>query len=298
MNGRDVAFQAHEIKEHLIESRVVAQTFKIKVLQPISRTDGSERFAVLYATDSDLFFGAFAGMASELQSLGETPRFILVRIGYQNSGALELLRWRDFATHSMRAPHRGILQQVAEAPLLDGAYDLDTIMEGTDAAQFLQFVTEELMPFVAAQYPTLAGDNNYFGYSAGALFGLYTLFTRPNTFRRYILGSPASSYQRRDFGLELASDFIKSKEPMDAKVYMSVGELEEFKRGHEHLELVTGYYRLTKFLKQSAIPGLDLKGRVFPGETHATAWTLAFIHGLKTLFGPVDQVPYWPDFLK
>jgi uncharacterized protein len=298
MKAREVAFQAHEIEEHFIQSRVVAQTFKVKVLQPISRTDGSERFSVLYTTDSDLFFGAFASMAGELQSLGETPRVILVGIGYQNSGALELLRWRDFATHTMRAPHRGILEQVAESPLFDGIDDLNTIMETTDAREFLHFITEELMPFIGARYPTLADENNYFGYSAGALFGLYTLFTRPNTFRRYILGSPASSYKGQDFGIELAKEFIKSKQAMDAKVYVSVGELEEFKRGHEHLELVTGYYRLIQFLKQSAIPGLDLKGRVFPGETHATAWTLAFIHGLKALFDPVEQVPYWPDFLK
>lgn len=298
MKAKNIAFQVHEVEEHLIQSDVVAQTFKVKVFQPISRTDGSDRFSVLYATDSDLFFGAFASMASELQSLGETPRFILVGIGYQDSCASELLRWRDFAPHAMRAPHRGILEQVAESALCDGVDDLDTIMETTDAAQFLQFITQELMPFITARYPTLDNENSYFGYSAGALFGLYTLFTRPNTFRRYILGSPAASYKGRDFGLELAKEFLEKRQAMDAKVYISVGELEEFKRGHEYLELVTGYYRLTKFLKRSAIPGLELKGRVFPGETHATAWALAFIHGLKALFDPVDRVPYWPDFLK
>lgn len=298
MNAGNESFRTHEIEEHFIQSSLIAQTFKIKVLQPISRTDASERFPVLYATDSDHFFGAFASMASELQGLGETPRFILVGIGYQNSGASELLRWRDFATHAIREPHRGILEQVARSPLCEGVADLNTIMATTDARQFLQFITEELMPFIDARYPTLANDNNYFGYSAGALFGLYALFARPHTFRRYILGSPASSYKGKDFGLELAQEFVKSKRAMDAKLYMAVGELEEFKKGHEYLELVTGYYRLTKFLKQSAIPGLDLSARVFPGETHATAWTLAFNHGLKTLFGPADEVPYWPDFLK
>lgn len=298
MKSRGVAFQAHEIDEHLIQSRVVAQAYRVKVLQPVSRVDGSERFSVVYAGDSDFFFGALASIASELQSLGETPRFILVGIGYENGGASELLRWRDFATHAMREPRRGILEQVAASLLCDGVDDLDIIMKTTDATQFLQFITGELMPFVAARYPTLAQEDSYFGYSAGALFGLYTLFTRPNTFKRYILGSPAASYEGHDFGVELAREFIKSKQVLDARVYVSVGELEEYKRGHENLQLVTGYYRLTSFLKQSAIPGLDLKGRVFPGETHATAWPLAFIHGLKALFEPVDQVPYWPDFLK
>jgi hypothetical protein len=46
-------YQAHEIEEHLIQSNLVAQRFTIKILQPVSRTDCSERFPVLYATDSD-----------------------------------------------------------------------------------------------------------------------------------------------------------------------------------------------------------------------------------------------------
>jgi predicted alpha/beta superfamily hydrolase len=293
MRTDGVAFQAHQIDEHRLASRVVAQTFTIKVLQPVRRADGSERFPVLYAPDSDYFFGGFEAMARELQLLGETPRFILVGIGYEDSSAVELLRWRDFATPKLREPWRETLQRLAESPLLNCPELLQTVMHTTDAAQFLQFIIEELMPFVGSRYPTRANENAYFGYSLGGFFGLYALCTRPNAFQHYILGSPGTSYKGRNFGIELIEGLLQSKQAVDAKVFLSVGELEEFKAEHEPVELVTSYYRLAKLLKKAAIPGLELTGRVFPGETHATAWTLAFIHGLKSLLGPADSVPFW-----
>ena len=298
MNARDTSFQSHEIEEHSVQSNVVAQTFKIKVKQPISRADGSERFPVLYATDSDDFFGGLATVASVLQVLGEAPRFILVGIGYDDARAAGVLRMRDFYTHATRRLFQAEIEQMAVSPLVGGVADLKAITQTTDATEFLHFIRDDLMPFVAAHYPVLPNDYNYYGYSAGAGFGLYTLFAQPDTFRRYILGSPGTSYNGHHFGIEMAKAFMKSGQAMDAKVFISVGEFEEFKRGHGQFDLVTGYYLLAKFLKQSDIPGLDLTLRLFPGETHATAWTLAFSHGVRTLFGAVDQVPFWPKFLK
>lgn len=293
MKRSEIGFRVPEIEEHLIQSRVVAEAFKVKVLRPVSRSDGSERFPVLYATDSDLFFGGYESIARELQARGETPRFILVGIGYENSNAMDILRWRDFVSREMREPNRDTIQKMARAPLVNRPDLLQAVLDTTDATQFLQFITDELIPFVDERYPTLSGENDYFGYSLGGLFGLYALFTRPHTFKRYILGSPGTFFGGKDFGVELAEAFIQSERVCAAKVFLSVGELEEFGPLQERYEMVTSYYRLAKSLKRSGIPGLDVTGRVFPGETHATAWPLAFIHGLKALFGPAEQVPFW-----
>jgi predicted alpha/beta superfamily hydrolase len=213
----------------------------------------------------------------------------LVGIGYENSAAVDLLRWRDFATREMREPRRERLTEMAASPLVNRPDLIPAALDTTDATQFLRFLTDELMPFVDSRYPT-ANENHYFGYSAGGLFGLYALFTRPNTFKSYILGSPGTAYLGRDFGIELAQEFFQSKQAANAKIFLSVGELEEFRPGHEPFEFVTSYYRLRKFLQNSVISGLEVTGRVFPGETHATAWTLAFIHGLKTVLGPANSV--------
>lgn len=261
------------------------------------RSDDSERFPVLYATDSDGFFGAFADLANILQAHGETRRFILVAIGYENAHAAGLLRMRDLFTHANRAHFQAVIEQLAASPLVGGLDDVKSITETTDASDFLQFILRELVPFVADRYPALPDDNSYFGYSAGGTFGLYTLFTEPRAFRRYILGSPATSYEGHHFATELARAFIGSGRVMDATVFMSVGELEEPGNAMGQFDLVTGYYLLAKFLQRAAIPGLDLRLRLFPGETHATAWTPAFSHGLKMLLGPAQEARHGPQFL-
>jgi uncharacterized protein len=298
MRGGEVTWRFHETTEHLLPSAIVAETFRIKVFQPVRRGDGIERFPVVYATDADSYFDGLAALANAIQSHAETPRFILVGIGYENSEAAGLLRQRDLHTHATRALYEVETVQLADAPLIRGKASLDEVLRTTDASQFLRFIREELLPFINSTYATLPEDPSYFGYSAGGLFGLHTLFTQPATFRRYVIGSPATSYNGRHFGNELARRFVESGRSMDVQVFLSVGELEEFRAGFGRFDLVSGYYLMARYLKAAEIPGLDLRIEVFPGETHATAWALAFTHGLKALLGPIDRLPYWPEFLQ
>jgi uncharacterized protein len=291
-------YHTPEVTEHLLRSKFVPQTFKIKITQPMCRVDGTERLPVVYVADSDYFFGGAANLATILQGYGETPRFVLVGIGYENAGAAALLRLRDLLSHPIQKHFDDYAKRVAQSQFISDTHELDSLTKGTDAGDFLRFICEELMPLINSQYPVLPEDSNYFGYSAGGTFGLYTLFNRPDTFKRYVLGSPGTSLNGHHYGIELARAFVDSGKSLKAKVFMSVGELEEFHRGLGHFELTSGYYLMAKYLKQSAIPGLELTTRVFPGETHATSWTLAFAHGWKELFGPVERVPYWPESLK
>lgn len=294
MSSKQDAYKTAAIEELSIRSHFVEQTFRMRVYLPIRRADGSERFPVLYATDSDEFFGGLATMVSELQLVGEVPRFIAVAIGYETPGDADLFRMRDLFTHDVRATaFRSTVAKLAEGPLSSGNRSVESIMDSTDSAEFLKFIQDELIPSIDKAYPTDANDRSYCGFSAGGTFGLYTLFNQPETFGRYLLGSPATSYDGSHFGIELAKSFINSGRSMKAKVFMSAGELEEF---YGKFDLVSGYYLMAKYLRESAIPGLELKTRLFPDETHATSWAPAFGHGLKALFGPGDATPWWPKF--
>ena len=285
-------FRAPAPEVHWLQSTNVAQKFRIDVWQPLSRDDNSERFPVVYATDGDDFFGPFSTLANILQAHGETPRFILVTIGYGSGRIAGLLRRRDFYSHSIRALSQDRLELLAASPFVE-RMDLSIITQTTDAADFLRFIGDELMPYINDRYPTQPGDDTYFGFSAGGGFGLYTLFNDPSVFRRYVIGSPTASYRGHHFGIELARRFIDSGRSMEAKVFLCVGELEEFARGSGDNEFVTACYRLATFLSQAAIPGLELKLKVFPDETHATSSVLAFNHGLKALLGPAIHLPFW-----
>ena len=291
-------YRPPEIQEHVIASRFVSQQFVIKVLRPICLTQKQSEYPVLYVTDSDDYFSGLACIANILQLFGDARPFILVGIGYGQVGEARLLRWRDFATHSIRLHYREMLEKLAGSELVDKAVTLERVTGTTDAADYLAFIRQELMPFIKAHYPALPDDNAYVGYSAGGCFGLYTLFTAPETFKRYIIGSPSTSHAGHHFGIELASAFKRSKKRANADVFLSVGELEEFERGFEDLDFVTGYYQLVKFMRACTVPGLGLTSRVFSGETHATTWMLSFSHGLRTLLPPLECSADWREALK
>ena len=289
------SFRSPGMDEHLLRSTFVAQEFRVKVLRPRSHKGGSERFPVVYVTDGDDLFDALAVLANILQAHGETPRFILVGIGYAEAEAAGILRMRDYYTHADRKLFQTQIEHVARSPFVSGIIDLSAITQTTDATDFLRFIREELMPFINARYSVLLGDNSYSGYSAGAAFGLHTLFAEPDTFKRYMLGSPSTSYGGQHFMIPKAEGFHRSGRKMNAKVFMCVGELEEFAPKLRQFDLVSGYYLLARFLRETKLPGLDLTLKVFPEETHATAWAPAFGHGLRALFGPASEVPFWPN---
>lgn len=57
------------------------------------------------------------------------------------------------------------------------------------ADKFLQFITDELMPYMNKNYRT-APYNILFGVSAGGNFAIYALLENPNSFNAYIAASP------------------------------------------------------------------------------------------------------------
>jgi predicted alpha/beta superfamily hydrolase len=162
-------FTPPQEQEHLIRSKAVAQVYRIRVLQPMRRADNTERFPVLYFTDSDELFGGFASLATMLQTHGEAPRFILVGIGYEDSHSAPLLRMRDLHTHATRSLFMTETRQLADSSLAGGVVDLRTITHTTDACDFLTFVREELMPYIAARYPVIAGENTISDFPPAAV---------------------------------------------------------------------------------------------------------------------------------
>jgi len=237
------------------------------------------RLPAVYATDADELFDGLATLAAALQGAGEVAPFILVGIGYERSNHAELLRLRDFLTPAIRTHLRPLIERAAfESGAPPGG--LQEISETTGAAEFLQFIREELIPHIEGHHPAKASARGYFGYSAGATFGLYTLFKAPDTFEKYLLGSPSTSYGGHHYGIDLGNSWTE-QQTSDALIYLSVGELEEEGTERAPFELVTGFHKLVQFLNGAARPPFRVQAEVFPKETHATAWALAFARGLR-----------------
>ncbi|MFP6584886.1 MAG: alpha/beta hydrolase-fold protein [Candidatus Hydrogenedentota bacterium] len=269
----------HEMKTHLIESKFVDQTFEIYVQVPWSRADGSERFPVLYLTDS---YGgmAFRDTTQIMQLGGDVPRFITVGIGYKMESPVHSLeiRTRDLTQTEGASGIPGLSTFFKDAP------NLKLKKKSGGAEDFLKFIREELQPFIDENYPTMPKDRGYWGDSLGGLFGLYVLFNAPDTFDRYIIGSPSIWWEDRAI-MKDAEAFVRSHESLNAKVFMAVGALEEV-GGAEASEsaMVTNLFRLEDLLREAKLSGLELTTHLFPNETHTSVIGMNYSRGIQTVY--------------
>jgi predicted alpha/beta superfamily hydrolase len=210
-----------------------------------------------------------------LMMLGDVPRFIAVGIGYPAASSIMqglVIRARD------------LTPVVAKADVGGGfpiAGALRPAVESGGAAKFLAFIRDELIPFIDAKYPTNPKDRIYWGDSLGGLFGTYVLFTKPETFNRYILGSPSLWWADED-AIRLGEEYLKTHDDLAANVFIGVGGLEE----QGKFRMVTNVLRLERMLRAKKLPGLTLTTRIFPDETHTTVAPMNFIRGLVSVLGP------------
>lgn len=265
-----LSFPAAEV--HRIESKHVGASFAVRVLLPPTIPGENRRFPVVYMTDAtgDMIV---SDTTLRLLMLSDTPRFIAVGIGYPDAPSYfqtMVVRQRDLAP----VPDR---DERTDAPF---AGTLTAATRSGRAAQFLDFIRDELIPFIDARYPTVPNERTYAGHSLGGLFGCYTLFTHPDTFTRYIIGSP-SLYWGDEVIFRMERDYAASHRNLHARVFVGAGALED---GAEN-PMVRNIRRLESQLRARSYPGLTLTTQVFPDETHLSVWNTNLLRGLITVFG-------------
>ncbi len=150
------------------------------------------------------------------------------------------------------------------------------------AKEFLEFIRQELIPFIDNNYPTLKGDRAINGHSFGGLFGLYVLFNKPDTFNNYIIGSPGIAWGN-EYILKQAETFVAQNDSLKAKIYMAAGSLEE--TGEDPgSRTVTNMFRMENILRKKNLKGMELRTRLFPDETHLTVGPMIYVHGIKSIY--------------
>jgi len=266
-----------------LKSDIVGDVFEITVMKPEDASD--EPLPVIYLTDANNSLGTGCDVANLLMLGGEIPQVILVAIGYPLGGDFNnfiKLRTRDFS------PSLCKWQTPMQAELADMKLE-DIICGG--APNFLEFLTTELRDFIGSKYNTL-DDTTYIGDSMGGLFGVYTLFHKPNSFKRYVIGSPWMCW---DYPLcfEYEKKYSENHDDLKAIVYMATG-------GDEHIlypnlpdaivplfkDAKTEEYsrEMFKLLESRNYPSLNFRGKILDDETHFTMVSSLIGKGLKSVF--------------
>lgn len=236
--------------EQNIYSESVNDTFRILVSLPDNYSLNEQKYPVLYVLDGDIAFGMAASIARYLQIGDNIPELIIVGIGY---GSIDKSagekRKRDYRPTSANG-----------------------------AENFLSFLEEELIPLIDSNYRTVPGDRTINGYSIGGLFGLYSLFTKPEIFSRYILGSPSLSWDEYSIFKyeENSPDKILDKK---INIFISVGSEEPDEKYFNPID------NLVTQMQERKYSGVKLEAKVFDGSTHLAGPPGSLTHGLLSVFG-------------
>jgi len=279
---------------YVLHSAISARDYRISVARPpgVSLT-GSTKLPLAILLDADELFGVATDTVRLLQDYDDLPPLLLVGIGYPIGSLAESIgpRSNDF-TPAVDRPFEeliGALTGSQEAVSTGGA------------ATFLRFIREELKPFIATHYPVDPKDTALIGHSLGGMFGLYVLLHQPETFQRYIIGSPCLTCGGSDlFAREAA--YASSHKDLNARLYMDVGSEEADVRRILHIppekraaeqrylaaigapNSVMQFRRFTSKLRSRQYPHLHLAAVVEPGETHESLPPILLSRGLRFVY--------------
>jgi predicted alpha/beta superfamily hydrolase len=225
-------------------------------LPPKYLADTAGRYPVLYLLDGNLEFALAVQTHRMMHIDGLVPDLIIVGIGYQEDDpavytpAYAAHRTRDYTP-----------TEVADDP------------GGGQAAAFLSFLRDQLIPMIDRRYRTDATDRALGGHSLGGLFTTYALLHEPALFRRYWLGSPSLWWDR-----QVAFRWLDtaSEPPRGTRVFLSVGEFESD-------VMVAPMKRMAAGLK-SSFPRLDVESHVHWGENHGSVVAGSIARALRVLY--------------
>lgn len=239
------------------------RTYKISVALPANYTEAGEPYRVLYVTDANAEFG----MAVETARLN-APGTVVVGIGYDNPG-------QGFAAS-------GVPRTLDLTP---------TRIAGADsggAPEFLSFLRDELVPYVESEYHVDSDDRALMGHSFGGLFATYTLLHNQGLFDRFVIASPSIWWDDRTI-LEMEQAYSESHDALDARVFLSVGSLEETTSGFPMTSDMTNFAHT---LAERGYEGLELGAHVFEDETHLSVIGAAFSRGIRYIYAaPGETIP-------
>lgn len=260
----------------MLASSIVGDTYRVHVGLPAGYARTSKRYPAVYLTDGNALFPMAAAIVEGLGGGLEIPRLIVVGIGYDSARAREWGRFRerDLLPTDAAATDASLRQPFTKRGIRRG-----------QAAAFLRFIREELKPFINTAYRSDPADSAFVGHSYGGLFGLYTLFHRPEIFSRYVISSPAVHHDDRVI-TRYENDFAADHDDLPARVFISVGGREE----HDDPLIDRAFHfesnvrLLAKRLEDRGYAGLGLTTHVFEGESHLSVLPGAISRGLREVF--------------
>jgi predicted alpha/beta superfamily hydrolase len=252
---------------HELASGYLGLTRRLTVwVPPRLRTKRMERYPVLYLNDGQNLFDPARAFAGNTWRVAETARR-LVRTG------------RIPPLLIVGIDHGGLRRGREYLPVEDSQNPTSTEPLGREYAEF---VTREVMPFIARAYPVARGASHtgFGGSSYGAIAALNTAMLKPGKFGKLLIESP-SLYVGNKYLLRRAASVAR----WPSRIYLGVGTAETRNPERNH-ETVAHVLELEQLLRRTGLGPRRLRVVVEPGGTHSEgAWANRLPRALEFLYG-------------
>ena len=256
---RETAVAGFEEPARMVRAKGWAFEHEVRVWLPPSYRTSDRTYPTLWVTDNDLELARAALLGTEL---------IIVSVGApRGTDPVEFQRRRRYDFIPARS-----LMGPTYAPFSEG--------EVGGAPGFLDFLVNQLRPMLAKEYRMDPNDHAYAGHSGGGMFGLYALFSQPESFARYLVSSPATSQP----WLDMEEAWFRQHKDLKARVFLSAGEAEASDPAIAPFQVFSTVALVGERLTSRKYPSLELAVRIFPGKDHLTVMPVAYAQGIRYLW--------------
>lgn len=241
-----------EFHDHRIESSEAGRSYQVFVGLPNTYGESdTQRFPTVYVLDGGALYPMLKAYYNYLRAGDEIPELILVAVSYGTGD------WRDGN---------------------DRSHDFTAPADGQEhwggAADFQNFVGNELMPMIESEYRSRPDRRIVFGQSLGGQFVLHAALTDPGLFWGHIASNPAL-HRNLPFFLERRP--LRRSNSEKPKLFVGSGSLDERRFREPALDWITHWTSVEN-------PPWELEAVTLDGHRHFSAPPTAFRQGLVWLF--------------
>lgn len=241
--------------QYILKSEILGEDRPIIISLPLGYEKNNANYPVLYLLDGLGNIKHEIGTVELLTDSGVIPPMIIV-------GIESLDRSRDLTPSSAG---QGVYGGVGESG----------ISQSGGGPKFLQFLEEELIPYVESNFRTHP-YRLLEGHSFGGLFSTHTLMEKPDIFDAFIIQAPALWWNTEEMTAK-AKTFFKSNSNLDKAIYFGIG-------GGDGWGMRQELKRYVQVIEENPPKNLRWKHEEVGDEDHDTSRLLLNYYGLKYVF--------------
>jgi predicted alpha/beta superfamily hydrolase len=239
---------------HLIHSRVLNQDRQIYINVPkLDSADINKALPVLYLLDGENHFHILSAYVEYLRHWQVIPPMIVV-------GIVSVDRVKDLT------PTNSLID-------FDGQVDSKLKTSGGNE-QFLNFIQQELMPYIETNYKT-SPFKIFAGHSFGGLAVINCMLMRPDMFDAYLAISPSLWFGNK-YVLRLTEQKLPGLSMKDQKLFYSVG--------NEDGDFRNDVLKFDKLLEHNSLKTFEHEYKYYPSEDHMTEPIPAYYDALRFVY--------------